>query len=297
LKSKYSELTPTNFITQIVQIIRKIRVNRFVEFNTILFMNDKNIKFIFFIIAILIIGFFFSSDLVPIKNFFISITEPVSIATTNSSNSFIGFFSNIRRVNKLLKENDSLVQENNQLKAQMALLSEVNHENEILKNQLGFIGSNNQLQLIPSKVILHSPSSYLQTLRIDKGSNDGIKEKQAVLSDGFLVGVISEVGANYSEVSLITNARTLLPIVLQNSRGSGLLQGGLKGLMGDYIALDIKVEKDESVVTSGLGGDLPSGIVVGNVAAIISSQSEIFQKVSIKSPIEFSKLEYVFVLK
>lgn len=260
-------------------------------------MNDKNIKFIFFVLAVLIIGFFFSSDLISIKNFFIELTSPISKSVNNSTNSISGFFSNIYSIKNLIKENNQLVKENEQLNAQIASLSETRHENEILKKEIGFVQTNTQYQLIPAEIIGYSPTSFLQTLKINKGSKDGVEKGRAVLFNGSLVGTISEVGTNYSAVNLITNNKSLIPVVLKNSRGTGLLKGGLAGLVIEDVALDSQVQNNESVVTSGLGGDLPSGLLIGNVEKIISSQSEIFQRAEVKSLVEFEKMELVFVIK
>ena len=218
-------------------------------------------------------------------------------AINQSSNSLGSFFSNLGKIKSLLSENNQLVEENNQLKAQVAQMAEIKHENEILKRELGFVQSQSGYELIPAKVVFHSPSSFLQYIKIDKGTKDGVKTGQAVLSNGHLLGVVKEVSNDFAEVNLVTNANSLIPVVLQNSRGTGLLAGGLKGLMAEDIPLDIKIEKNENVVTSGLGGDLPSGIIIGTVQETISGESEIFQRISVKSPIEFGKLEFVFVVK
>lgn len=260
-------------------------------------MSDKNIKFIFFIIALLILGFFFSSELVPIKNFFYQLTNPLSRVITDSSGKVKKFFADIRSIGDLTKENVQLEQENQQLKSKLAQLKEVEHENEILKTELGFSQEQKEYQLIPSEIIARSPTSFLQTLKIDKGSNDGVEKDKAVLSGGFLIGSIQEVGADYSEVFLITNAHSLIAAVLQESRGTGLLRGGLKGLTIEDVPLDTEIKAEELVVTSGLGGDLPAGLPIGTIDKIISSESEIFQRASVKSPVEFAKLEIVFVIK
>ena len=260
-------------------------------------MNSKYLKFIAFIVALVIIGMFFSSELVPIKDFFSQIASPIARPLVSFSNSIRGFFGDLGSIRSLSKQNTALEKENDQLKAQVAELSDIKHENEVLKKQLGFVETQKDKELVPAKVIGYSPTGFFQTLKIDKGSKDGVQKGKAVISEGFLIGTIKELGNDYSEVSLITNNRSLVPVVLNQSRGTGLLRGGLKGLVIEDIPLDNKIINGESVVTSGLGGDLPSGIIVGEVKEIISSESEIFQRASIKTPVEFGRLEMVFVIK
>ena len=132
-------------------------------------------------------------------------------------------------------------------------------------------------------------------LKINKGSDDGVKDGQPVISHGYLIGVTSQTTSNNSEVFLITNTRSLVPIILQDSRGTGLLKGGLEGLIAREIPVDSEIKIGESVLTSGLGGDLPAGIPVGQVTDIISKESEIFQQVTVDSPVNIGKLEVVFI--
>lgn len=260
-------------------------------------MSNQSIKFFFFIVAVLIIGFFFSSELIPIKNFFYKIIAPPAKSINGAVGNVGSFFSDLGSIKNLVKENNRLNQENLELKAQISDLKELEHENSILRQELGFSQGQKNFQLIPADVIGQSPTGFLQTIKIDHGSNDGIKVGQAVISNGFLVGIVEDLGPNYSDISLINNNRSIVPVVLQQSRGTGLLTGGLAGLTVTDIPLDINIIKNEVVVTSGLGNEINSGIPVGYIEKTISSASDIFQKATITSPINFSKLEFVFIVK
>lgn len=260
-------------------------------------MNTNYIKFIIFIAALLILGLFFTSELTDVKDFVYKITGPFSQKILILSNNVSDFFKDIRNIHNLERENSDYSKENNVLKAKLAALSEVKHENDVLKKEIGFISGQPERELIPAKVINRSPASFFQNIRIDKGTKDGVQKGKAVMSEGFLVGVVQESGGDFSDISLITDNRSLVAVVLQESRGTGLLRGGLKGLIMEDIPLNIAIKKSEIVVTSGLGDGLPSGIAVGNMESIISSTSEIFQRATIKSPVEFGNIEFVFVVK
>ena len=75
-----------------------------------------------------------------------------------------------------------------------------------------------------------------------------------------------------------------------------MLRGGFGGLTVEDIPLNIPIKKGEQVVTSGLGGDIPMGLMVGEVEDVVSREGEIFQKVTVKSPIQIYFLEFVFVV-
>lgn len=252
------------------------------------------------IIVILLIGillFVPSRFLAPGRNMLFQIVKPFSIAANFSVDRVALFFRNLSHLSSLGRENQTLIKENLALQSQLAILKEVQHENEILKNEMGFLKTKNEMKLIPANIIGRSMAGYLKTVIIDRGNKDGLKEGQAVISQGFLIGTLRDVWANTSEVILITDNNSLVPVVLQESRGTGLLRGGLGGLAVEDIPLNMPMNKGEQVVTSNLGGDIPAGILIGNVEEVISKEGEIFQKASVKSPIQFYFLEFVFVVQ
>lgn len=231
------------------------------------------------------------------KNIFWKITNPVGMVLKVSFGGIPKFFRNIFYINSITKQNRNLIEENLNLQSELAKLQETKYENEILKKELNFSKTApDNLDLFPVAVI-GKTSGYLKSVTIDKGEKDGLFKGQAVISQGFLVGTVSEIRPDNAEVILITDYNSLIPVVLQESRGTGLIRGGIGGLVVEDIPLNISIKNNESVITSGLGGVVPSGLVIGVVKEVISKPGEIFQKVSVASPIDFSKLEVLFVVK
>jgi len=111
------------------------------------------------------------------------------------------------------------------------------------------------------------------------------------------VGRVDKVLDNFSQVLLITNSNSLIPVVLQESRATGILHGSLSGMVVEEIPLDAKVVNGENVLTRALESNVTEGILVGKVSGLVSKQSEIFQKTTIESPVDFNKLEFVFIIK
>ncbi|MCL5407004.1 MAG: rod shape-determining protein MreC [Patescibacteria group bacterium] len=229
------------------------------------------------------------------KNILFRALKPFSIVSNYTVDKVVTIFGNFANLNSLGKENQKLIKENLELQGQIAIIKEVQHENEILKKEIGFLNTKSDLKLMPANIVGRSISGYLKTIVIDRGEKDGIKQNQAIISQGFLVGTVRQVFPNSAEVILITDNNSLVPVVLQDSRGTGMLRGGFGGLTVEDIPLNIPIKKGEQVVTSGLGGDVPLGIMVGTVEDVISHEGEIFQKVTVKSPIQIYFLEFVFV--
>lgn len=257
----------------------------------------KSSKFIIILILALTGFIIYPLAIIPIKNQLNNLMNPFSQKVSVFSTGLVNIFSNITQIQSLTKTNKELREENLTLHAENTQLQEIKKENEILKNELGFITSNRDKELISAQIIDRSPSKIMQMIKINKGSKDGLTNNQAVISHGYLIGVVSEIFDNYSQVRMITNSNSLIPVVLQKSRGNGLLQGGLQGLIVREIASDSQIEIGEAVLTSGLGADLPEEIPIGAVSKIINKESEIFQQVTVNSPIEINKLEVVFVVK
>lgn len=231
------------------------------------------------------------------RNIFWRAAKPVSLVFSATFGKVPDFFKNLFYWRQMVRQNNNLVGENLNLQSRLAKLSEIEYENEILKKELGFLKSQDTAQTVPAAIIGHSPGGYLKSLVIDKGQNDGLQAGQAVISQGFLVGLLTQVRADNSEVTLITDYNLLVPVVLQQSRGTGLLRGGISGLTIEDIPLNIAIQKEENVTTSGLGGQIPAGVAVGKVLNVISKEGEIFQKAAVSSPIDFARLEMVFILK
>lgn len=257
----------------------------------------KKYRILVIAILILILGFLLEPTgmLDPSKNIFFRAVKPFTIVGNIFSDKTIMFFQNLSHLSSLGKENQNLIKENLELQSQLAILKEAQHENEILKKELGFANTENKYKLIPANIIGRSITGYLRTIIIDRGSKDGIKSGQAVVSQGYLVGTVKEVFDNSSEITLITNYNSLVPVILQDSRATGLLRGGIKGLTIEEIPLNISIKEGEQVVTSGLGGEIPSGILIGKAGQVVSREGEIFQKATISSPVQIYYLEFVFV--
>ena len=255
-------------------------------------------RFVIVILILALLGFslYPTGFTKPIKNYFWQGLKPIGLGFRLSFGKILPFFKDIGHLRSIVKQNKDLINENLSLQSQLAKLSEVGYENEILKKELGFLKTQNASTIIPAAIIGQS-SGYLRSLVIDKGQADGLLQGDAVSSQGYLVGTLTDVRENNSELTLITDFNSLVPVVLQGSRGTGLLRGGLNGLSVEDIPLNIGIKKGENVITSGLGGQIPSGILVGTVTEVISKEGEIFQKVSVSSPIDFSRLEVLFIVK
>lgn len=222
--------------------------------------------------------------------------QPVMASETSAGRKTIGFLSVISSLRGLAVENATLQAKIGELEAEIAQLKEVRHENDILRQELGFIKEQPD-QYIPAQLIGRTAAGLIKDLIIARGSRDGIVTGQAVVAQGHLIGMVSEVSDRQATVRLVTHPRSLIPVILQESRTTGLLRGGISGLSMTDILIDATIKSGEPIVTSGLGGLLPQGIPVGRVVAVTAQRGDITKRASVSAPVDVTKLEMVFIRK
>lgn len=233
----------------------------------------------------------------PARDLARSVVAAPVIAFDNSVRKVKSFFSLIGSITDLSKENSELKQQNNELRSQLSSLATLRNENEMLRKDLDFSKTRTDLKLVPATILNYSPAGTFQALTLNKGSNDGIMLEQAVVSNGYLIGKIKKVSNATSEVWLLSNRNLLTPVLLTEGRTSGILKGGIRGLVVDTIPVDSAVKAGDLVVTSSMEGLYPAGIAVGTVEEIISTKEEIFVSARVASPINIRNILTVFVVK
>lgn len=247
-------------------------------------------------VLILLIILYQVGFLDPLSGALHKIFSPFKFAFGNISDRISGFYKVILTANSLQKENQELQKQVNELNAEVAKLKEVKVENEILRKQLGF-SQHEDFNLISCEIISYEPSNFLKNFSINKGKEQGVLKGMPVVSSGLLVGKINEVGDDYSTVSQITDPDSRIGAIVQDTRASGIIKGQLGyGLIIESIPQDEIINSGQTVVTSGLGGEFPKGIIIGYIQDIFSKPNEVFQSATVQPAIDFKQLEIVFII-
>lgn len=250
----------------------------------------------FFITAILII-FHYVGILKPVESVILKFFSPVSKVFFNVGDKLKNSFSFVVSIKDLAKENKQLSLELESFSVDKAQLEELKKENEELRQQLDY-KSKSEYELISSVVVSKDPANLLRIVDINKGSNDGIEEDDLVIvSDGILIGRVTETYGDFAKVLLIIDINSHIQAKIQDSNADGVVSGehGL-GLIMNLIPQDKVVKKGDIVVTSDIEQNSYS-LLIGEVEEVNNSDNELFQKVRIKSPVDFKELKYVFVVK
>lgn len=195
------------------------------------------------------------------------------------------------------KENSELREKLRKLESEVVNLSEVNSENKRLSSLVNFVHET-QLKGVVSRVVGFSASNWVRSVTLNRGSSDGINVDMAVVDGHGVVGQVIEVSPNTARVLLTTDATSGVDALLQESRARGVISGAANGrYVLKFVARDQEVKEGERVVTSGVGGIFPSGLLIGAVANIRRQSSGLFQEIEVMPAVDFSRLEEVLVVK
>jgi rod shape-determining protein MreC len=157
---------------------------------------------------------------------------------------------------------------------------------------------------IAARVIARAPTVWYSSVKIDKGSGDGVKVDQPVIASGGLVGKVTQVTGGAAEVRLITDASSAVTAQVMPAGASGVVRpqvGNPNDLLLDLIEGDRRVTEDTTVVTSGFTSTrveslFPRGIPIGRVTKVDLDEFEQYQRVHIEPFANLRRFDIVQVL-
>jgi rod shape-determining protein MreC len=231
----------------------------------------------------------------------LDLVTPVQRASIQAASRIAIILDTARQLNQLQEENRRLRAENDRLTIDNVRMSEVLAENQLLREQLGF-KQDNPLLLISSadvigRVSSRDPNPLLSSLTIDRGAKDGVVAEMPVVTARGLVGRITRVGDSWARVLLLIDPSSSVNALVQRSRATGVVQGQEDGsLLMRYIAQGDDVQPGDIILTSGLGGNFPKGLVIGQVTTVEQRDIAMFKEAWVRPTVDFSRLEIVTVI-
>ena len=194
------------------------------------------------------------------------------------------------------QENEDLKRELKELKLQLHRSREADLANQRLRALLNFKKSI-ATPLLPAELVAFDPSGWFQTILIDKGSSDGVAQDMAVVSADGLMGRVIGVSSHHAKVLLILDANSAVDALIQGSRVRGVLVGlGRDLCLLKYVQRNEDVQAGDQVISSGMGGVFPKGLLLGTVQEVVRGNSGLFQRVEVEPAANFSRLEEVMVV-
>lgn len=222
---------------------------------------------------------------------------PIQNTTYKLSSKASSLIKFLASIGELYQENGELKQENTELLSEIVHLRDVVQENELLREQIGLPKLGFE-EMILADIIGQDLSNLGKYFLINKGEKDGIRKDAAVIAAGnVLVGQVVETTASFSKVRSITDPNSRINALIQESSVTGLVKGERESdLIFDLIPQGEIIEKGNIVVTSGLAGLFPPGLLIGQIRRVISSDIQIAQMAKVKPAVDFNGLKKVFVI-
>lgn len=265
----------------------------------IMLTQQKKRKWVFFPVAMALLLLFLAhvADISFVENAVMKLTSPFTSATLKASNGASMAFQAFFDLKDISAENVALREENRQLASERAQRMGLEKENEALRRQIG-VEHRRTYAFTNAEIAHFDPLSFSHFAVINKGARDGMKENMPVIMAGDVVfGKIAEVHEAFSRVMLISNVGNKVSVTTVSGKASGVL-AGVEGnaLRMDLVEKSAEIGADELVVTSGLDGVYPQGLVVGLVKDVHAPEEGIFKQASIRPAFEGGFTTTVFII-
>jgi rod shape-determining protein MreC len=204
-------------------------------------------------------------------------------------------------------ENGRLKDEVERLRSQVARNQTAERDASQLRGLVGLrrnAGFPQGTDPIAARVIARSPTVWYATVKIDKGSGDGVHLDQPVIASGGLAGKVTRVTGGTSQVTLITDASSAVSAQIMPDGTNGIVKpevGNPNDLLLDFVQKGRPARQGATVVTSGSTSSrieslFPRGIPIGRVAKVDLDEIKLYQRVHIKPFADLRRLDYVQVL-
>lgn len=209
---------------------------------------------------------------------------------------FIEIDKYLLKIDNTFEINRHLNRKLDSLSVQTSSLIEYRYENERLRTMLGF-DLNLPYYLVPAEILAVSPTSRFKSVLIDAGTERRVDINMPVISPSGIIGKTVAVDKRASTVQLLLDPNCKVAARVQKSRASGIVSylGG-PHLSLTNIPVDKQVSVGDTVISSGLGGIFPQGLLIGTVIRSEGREGELFLDILIKPGADFSILEEVFVI-
>ena len=199
---------------------------------------------------------------------------------------------------------DNLTNKNESYTIQKNVNSSLEKEIQELKDALELNKTLTEYTPVNATILSRNKSYWFNTITIDKGSKHGLKKNMAVITKNGLIGKLSKVYKNSSEVKLITsddlNFKVSVAIKTNEVDNYAILNGYDKKsnlIKATGIDKTTEINNGDTVLTSGLGEMFPAGIYIGTVEKVESDKYNLSKTVFIKTYQNFNDIHYVTVLK
>jgi rod shape-determining protein MreC len=252
------------------------------------------------VLALIVIGLIalaLGGYLTPLSRLVIA---PFVSAQTWLSTRFLtlqNILSSSQDLTRLRQRNLELEAEVSNLQSEIIDLKQQIVETRVLSALVEFARVHPENRYLAAAIIGRDPSPFVKYVIINRGSDGGLRSGMPVVTSQGLAGRIAAVTAGAARVELITDPASSVNVRLEPSGAQAVLLGSLTGELSlDLIPQTASVNVGDLVLTSGLGGNFPGNILIGQITSLHRRETDLFQQASVQPVVDFSKLEIVLLI-
>ena len=234
----------------------------------------------------------------PVENLTLNVTSPAQTTLHAATRPIADWVNNITDAGSLSSENTRLRDENERLTSDLTRAREDAVQQQAQQDLNAVRAQFPNDSFLAADVVSRDATNVRAIIAIGRGRSDGVREGMIVVSEGrSLAGRVSKVFDDYSWVTLITDPKSAVSAIVQESRAEGVVAGNYDGSLNmEFVGQGAAVKQGDFVLTSGVGGGYPPGVVIGRVANVRKTDQDLFQSVHVDHLASLSNLEHVLVL-
>lgn len=239
----------------------------------------------------------------PLGNVLGVLTTPVRNGISSLAGWVEGIYNYSFRYDELQAENERLKQELADVQSELLEAQAAIKENKRLREFLGIRQKRRDFVVESATVTARSSSNWASTLTLSKGTDQGVAAGNCVVDTaGNLVGIIDQAGVNWSTMITLVDANLEMGAFISRTESAAILEGDF-ALMADgklkltYLPENTELITGDLVLTSSMGGNYPSGLVVGTIESIHTDASGMSRYAIITPATDLDSLIQVMIIK
>ena len=198
---------------------------------------------------------------------------------------------------RLRQRNSEMEVEVSRMQTEIIVLKQQISETRVLSALVDFARVQPENRYLAATAIGRDPSPFLEYVIINRGSDDGLRRGMPVVTQQGLIGRVAAVTADAARVQLITDPASNINVKLEPSGAQAVIRGEVSGEISlAMIPQSAPVEIGDLILTSGLGGNYPANILIGQVTGVRRRETDLFQSASVQPVVDFNQLEIVLII-
>jgi rod shape-determining protein MreC len=233
----------------------------------------------------------------PIGPVLLWVIRPLQIGAQATTQWIQGIQNSYSMLSDYKAENEKLRTRIQQLEVERNRLLEAEATNRRLQQLLEFRSQLASVSITAS-IIANSASTWFKSCLLDRGSVDGVSKGMAVVTPLGVVGQVVAVTPRTAKVLLLTDPNSGVDVFVQRTRARGIVSGSLdNGTIMKYVKRTEDIQEGDRLVTSGLDGVFPKGIIVGAVTKVRKQTLGLFQSIEVIPAVSLARSEEVLIVK